>query len=321
MTAPRTLIIGSEGQVGSELTTKLRSIYKPSDIIATDLKKSDEVQNHSGPYEPLDVLDYNSITSIIQRHNIHEIYNLAAILSASAESQPLSAWNVNMKGLLNTLWLAKDSNVKRIFWPSSIAVFGPSTPKENTPQNTIMDPNTVYGISKLSGERWCQYFFDNYKIDTRSIRYPGLISYLTEPGGGTTDYAIDIFHQALSAGSYTSFLKPDTYLPMMYMPDAINGTVQLMHAESSRLSTHSSYNLGGFSLAPQTLASAVKTHIPNFEITYQPDFRQGIADTWPSSIDDSQARDDWNWSPAYSINGMVMDMIENLKKLKSDYLS
>lgn len=321
MTAPRTLIIGSEGQVGSELTSKLRSIYKPSDIIAADLKQADQVQNHSGPYEPLDVLDYNAFSSIIQKHNVTEIYNLAAILSASAESQPLSAWNVNMKGLLNTLWLARDANVKRIFWPSSIAVFGPTTPKNNTPQNTVMDPNTVYGISKLSGERWCQYFFDNYNIDTRSIRYPGLISYLTEPGGGTTDYAIDIFHQALTKGSYTSFLKHDTYLPMLYMPDAINGTVQLMHADSTKLSIHSSYNLGGFSLAPETLASAVKSQIPDFEITYQPDFRQGIADTWPSSIDDSKAREDWNWTPDYSINGMVMDMIDNIKRQKGVYSS
>lgn len=316
MTTSRTLIIGSEGQVGSELTAKLRSIYKPSAIIAADLKHPEEVQNHSGPYHPLDVLDYNSLYNITQKNNVTEIYNLAAILSASAESQPLSAWNVNMKGLLNTLWLAKDSNVKRIFWPSSIAVFGPSTPKQNTPQNTVMDPNTVYGISKLSGERWCQYFFDNYKIDTRSIRYPGLISYLTEPGGGTTDYAIDIFHQALSTGSYTSFLKPDTYLPMLYMPDAINGTVQLMHAESSKINIHSSYNLGGFSLAPETLASAIKSQIPDFEIRYQPDFRQEIADTWPGSIDDSHAKQDWDWSPAYSINGMVMDMFYNLKQQK-----
>lgn len=319
MTHHRTLIIGSEGQVGSELTSQLRSIYNPSDIVATDLKPPDKAQNHSGPYETLDVLDYHTLHNIIQNNNIKEIYNLAAILSASAESQPLSAWNINMTGLLNTLWLAKESNVKRVFWPSSIAVFGPNTPKENTPQKTVMDPNTVYGISKLSGERWCQYFFDNYKIDTRSIRYPGLISYLTDPGGGTTDYAVDIFHQALKTGSYTSFLKPDTYLPMLYMPDAINGTIQLMHADSSQVNIHSSYNLGGFSLAPETLAEAVRKQFPDFKIDYQPDFRQSIADTWPSSIDDSEARNDWNWSPEYSIDGMVMDMITNLKKQKGIY--
>lgn len=228
----------------------------------------------------------------------------------------MMGWSLNMNGLLNTLQLAKDTGIKRVFWPSSIAVFGPSTPKTATPQYTVMDPNTVYGISKLAGERWCQYFHNQYGIDTRSIRYPGLISYKTEPGGGTTDYAVDIFHQALSTSTYTSFLKPDTYLPMLYMPDAIRGTVELMHADASRLSLHSSYNLGGLSLAPETLADTIQQQVPDFSIQYEPDFRQAIADTWPSSIDDSIARADWGWKPAYSLNGMVMDMLKQLRAQK-----
>ncbi len=310
------LIIGSEGQVGSELVTALRNRYRPSQVIAADLKSPESAEGHEGPYEQLDVLDKDHIARIIQKNQVTEVYNLAALLSASAEAKPMTGWNLNMNGLLNTLQLAKDTGIKRVFWPSSIAVFGPTTPKTATPQHTIMDPNTVYGISKLAGERWCQYFYNQYGIDTRSIRYPGLISYKTEPGGGTTDYAVDIFHQALSTSTYTSFLKPDTYLPMLYMPDAIRGTVELMHADASSLSLHSSYNLGGLSLAPETLADTIQQQVPDFKIQYEPDFRQAIADTWPSSIDDSVAREDWGWRPAYSLNGMVMDMLKQLKAQK-----
>jgi nucleoside-diphosphate-sugar epimerase len=310
------LIIGSEGQVGSELVEALRSHYRPSRVIAADLKSPESVEGHEGPYEQLDVLDKDHIERIIQKNQVTEVYNLAALLSASAEAKPMMGWSLNMNGLLNTLQLAKDTGIKRVFWPSSIAVFGPTTPKTATPQHTVMDPNTVYGISKLAGERWCQYFHNQYGIDTRSIRYPGLISYKTEPGGGTTDYAVDIFHQALSTSTYTSFLKPDTYLPMLYMPDAIRGTVELMHADASRLSLHSSYNLGGLSLAPETLADTIQQQVPDFSIQYEPDFRQAIADTWPSSINDSIARADWGWKPAYSLNGMVMDMLKQLRAQK-----
>lgn len=310
------LIIGSEGQVGSELVEALRNHYRPSRVIAADLKSPESVEGHEGPYEQLDVLDKDHIERIIQKNQVTEVYNLAALLSASAEAKPMMGWSLNMNGLLNTLQLAKDTGIKRVFWPSSIAVFGPTTPKTATPQHTVMDPNTVYGISKLAGERWCQYFHNQYGIDTRSIRYPGLISYKTEPGGGTTDYAVDIFHQALSTSTYTSFLKPDTYLPMLYMPDAIRGTVELMHADASRLSLHSSYNLGGLSLAPETLADTIQQQVPDFSIQYEPDFRQAIADTWPSSIDDSIARADWGWKPAYSLNGMVMDMLKQLRAQK-----
>lgn len=309
-----TLIIGSEGQVGSELVAQLRNIFQPDQIVATDIIPEEASANHTGPYHTLDVKNIKSIKQIINQHNVKEIFNLAAVLSASAEKNPLSSWDLNINGLLNTLWLAKETGIKKIFWPSSIAVFGPNTPKENTPQNTVMDPNTVYGISKLAGERWCQYFFDAYGIDTRSIRYPGLISYLTEPGGGTTDYAVDIFHKALSSEKYTSFLKQGTYLPMLYMPDAIRGTIELMNAPASNLTIHSSYNLAGFSIAPETLAEGIKKYIPNFTIDYYPDFRQSIANTWPSSIDDSPARDEWGWKPQFSVEKMVKDMITNLKK-------
>lgn len=311
-----TLVIGSEGQVGSELTSNLRSIYNPSTIIAVDIHSEKDRNHHTGPYSKVDVQDYHHLHNIIKHYGVTEIYNLAALLSASAEAKPMAAWALNVNGLLNTLLLAKETDVKRLFWPSSIAVFGPSTPKTDTPQHTVMDPTTVYGISKLAGERWCQYFYDKYGVDTRSIRYPGLVSYSTDPGGGTTDYAVDIFHHALSTRQYTCFLKPDAYLPMLYMPDAIRGTIELMHADSQNLSLHSSYNLGGLSFSPETLTNSIRRQIPDFQIDYQPDFRQEIADSWPSSINDSIATNDWGWKPAYSLDGMVMDMIKNLKEQK-----
>ena len=311
-----TLIIGAAGQVGSELTATLRESYSPSTIIASDVKDPPEYVKESGPFYELDVLNKEQIAKIIQENNVTEIYNLAALLSATAEEKPMFGWDLNMNGLLNTLNLAKDNGIKRVFWPSSIAVFGPSTPKNNTPQTTIMDPNTVYGISKLAGERWCNYYFEKYGVDTRSIRYPGLISYKTEPGGGTTDYAVDIFHQALDNEQYTCFLNNDTLLPMLYMPDAIRGTIELMEAKTEQLSIKSSYNLAGFSFSPKMLADAIKQHIPNFSIDYQPDFRQSIAESWPSIIDDTVAKQDWNWEPAFSIDDMVKDMIANLKNAR-----
>lgn len=313
MTKTTTLIIGAAGQVGSELTHRLRAIYEPASIIAADISALPDEITETGPYYHLDVLDYNQLSSIIKANNVKQVYNLAALLSATAEEKPMFGWKLNMEGLLNTLNLAKETGIRKMFWPSSIAVFGPTTPKNNTPQNTIMDPNTVYGISKLAGERWCTYYYEKYGIDTRSVRYPGLISYKTEPGGGTTDYAIDIFHQALKTETYTSFLKSDTYLPMLYMPDAIRGTIELMEAPGENLSVRSSYNMAGFSFSPEILAGTIQKQIPNFTVNYEPDFRQNIADGWPRQIDDSQAKADWQWRPEYSIQDMVQDMLMNLK--------
>ncbi len=313
MTEKSTLIIGAAGQVGSELTNRLRTIYKPTSIIAADINKIPEEIAEEGPSYHLDVLDYNQLSSIISANNVEEIYNLAALLSATAEENPMFGWKLNMEGLLNTLNLAKETGIKKVFWPSSIAVFGPNTPKENTPQTTIMDPNTVYGITKLAGERWCVYYYEQYGIDTRSIRYPGLISYKTEPGGGTTDYAVDIFHQALKNRVYTCFLESDTYLPMLYMPDAIRGTIELMESPGENLQIRSGYNMAGFSFSPEELATAIKKHLPDFETQYKPDSRQNIANGWPAEIDDSQARNDWLWKPEFSIDDMVEDMLVNLK--------
>ena len=314
MAEETTLIIGAAGQVGSELVAKLREEQNASSVIASDVKTPPVEIKDSGPFYHLDVLDYETLASIIKENGVKKIYNLAALLSATAEEKPMFGWKLNMEGLLNTLNLAKETGVKRVFWPSSIAVFGPSTPKENTPQTTIMDPNTVYGISKLAGERWCEYYYEKFGVDTRSVRYPGLISYKTEPGGGTTDYAIDIFHQGLLHGKYTSYLTKDTYLPMLYMPDAIRGTVELMEAPSNQITIRSSYNLAGFSFSPSVLAEAVKQEIPDFEIDYDPDFRQQIANGWPAKIDDQYARRDWQWAPAYTIQDMVKDMVQNLKQ-------
>ncbi len=307
------LIIGAAGQVGSELTTQLRSIHSPNSVIAADINEPTAEIKEGGPFINLDVLNYNDLDKTIRKHNVTQIYNLAALLSATAEQKPMWGWNLNMEGLLNTLNLARETEIKKIFWPSSIAVFGPNTPKKNTPQTTIMDPNTVYGISKLAGERWCEYFYEKFGIDTRSVRYPGLISYKTEPGGGTTDFAVDIFHHALKNGSYTCFLKANTTLPMLYMPDAIRGTIELMEAPNEQLTVRSSYNLAGFSFSPKNLAESIQNHLPDFEASYEPDFRQNIADGWPEKIDDTQARHDWNWYPAYTLNDMVQDMLNNLK--------
>ncbi len=308
------LVIGAAGQIGSELVFALRKIYGDSNVYATDIKDAPKDIKKSGPFHLLDVLDDKRLIHFVIRYKITQIYLLAAVLSGNAERLPLQAWDINMKSLLNILDLAREVGIRKVFWPSSIAVFGKTTQKQNTPQLTIMEPNTVYGISKLAGERWCEYYVNRHKLDIRSIRYPGLISYKTEAGGGTTDYAVEIFYDAVESGKYECFLKPDTTLPMMFMPDAIKGTIELMEADASRLSVHSSYNLNGISFSPKELAEEIRKQIPQFEISYKPDFRQQIAESWPQSIDDSVAGKDWGWKPEYDLGRMTKIMIDEVKK-------
>ncbi len=307
------LIIGAGGQVGTELTLALRARHGEASVIATDLKPAEGIFVDSGPYHQLDVMDAKAALELVQKYKVRHIYNLAALLSATAEKNPMFGWQLNMEGHLNILNIAKDNAVRQVYWPSSIAVFGPTTPRQNTPQDCIMDPNTVYGITKLAGERWSEYYFHKYGLDTRSLRYPGLISYKTEPGGGTTDYAVHIFFEALRNKRYECFLSADTALPMLYMSDAIKATLDIMDAPAAEIKVRSSYNLAGFSFTPAQLADEIRKHIPEFEITYKPDFRQAIADSWPQSIDDAQARADWHWTQQYSFEQMVADMLEQLK--------
>ncbi len=309
----RILIIGAAGQIGSELTMELRKIYGNENVFATDIKEPNDELKNSGPWAILDVLDVKQLVHFVIRYKITQIYHLAAVLSGNAEKIPMQAWNINMEGLLNVLDLAKEvEDIKRVFWPSSIAVFGPTTPKDNTPQVTITEPTTVYGISKLAGERWCEYYWKRYGVDVRSVRYPGLISYKTEPGGGTTDYAVEIFYGAIKEKKYECFLKEDTYLPMMYMSDAIQATIKLMQADPGRITVRSAYNLGGMSFSPKELAAEIKKYIPDFEITYKPDFRQAIADTWPRSIDDSVARRDWGFNVNVDLEKMTKIMLKGV---------
>lgn len=308
------LVIGAAGQIGSELTIALRKVYGDSNVFATDIKDAPKDVKKSGPFQLLDVTDEKRLIHFVIRYKITQIYLLAAVLSGNAERLPLQAWDINMRSLLNILDLAREVGVKKIFWPSSIAVFGMTTPKINTPQLTFTEPNTVYGISKLAGERWCEYYSKRFSLDVRSIRYPGLISYKTEAGGGTTDYAVEIFYDAVEKGKYECFLKPDTKLPMMFMPDAIRGTIELMEADASKLSIHSGYNLSGISFDPKELSDEIKNIMPEFEITYKPDFRQSIADSWPQSIDDSVARNDWNWKHEYNLEKMTRIMLEETGK-------
>ncbi|WNJ16192.1 NAD-dependent epimerase/dehydratase family protein [Pontibacter sp. G13] len=305
------LVIGAGGQIGSDLTDKLRSQYGAERVIAADIRP---LPNTDGPTIVLDVLDREALRQAVSEYKIEVVYNLAAILSAKGEQNPELAWKINMDGLLNTLEVAREGGFSKLFWPSSIAVFGPNSPRQDTPQYCVMDPTTVYGISKLAGERWCEYYFNRYGVDVRSLRYPGLISYSAMPGGGTTDYAVDIFHQALKTGSYTSFLKEGTALPMMYMPDAIDATIQLMEADAERISIRSAYNLGGMSFTPEVLAAEVKKSIPGFQMSYAPDFRQDIADSWPQKIDDSQAQTDWDWEMSYDLATMTKDMIHHVQQ-------
>ena len=306
------LIIGACGQIGTELTAKLRSLYGNDNVIASDIRKlNNDIVNH-GIFEVVNALDYNQIEHLIEKYAITDVYLMAALLSATAEKNPAFAWDLNMNSLFHVLNLAKAGKIKKIFWPSSIAVFGPTTPRENTPQYTIMEPSTVYGISKQTGERWCEYYHKQYGVDVRSIRYPGLISYGTEPGGGTTDYAVAIFYEAIEKGNYTCFLSKDTALPMMYMDDAIKATVQIMQADSDKIKIRSSYNLAAMRFTPEEIYEEIKTHYPNFKINYVPDFRQKIADSWPASIDDRAARTDWNWNNDFDLKLMTTEMIEKL---------
>ncbi len=308
----RILIIGASGQIGTDLTSQLRATFGNHKVIATDIRDDDGTLGKDGPFEVLDAMDYEAIEDVVIRYEITDVYLLAAMLSATAEKFPMRAWNLNMNSLFNVLNLAKDKKIKKVFWPSSIAVFGPTTPN-NTPQKTVMEPSTVYGISKQAGERWCEYYFNKYGVDVRSIRYPGLISYKTLPGGGTTDYAVDIYHKALKHGKYICFLSKETTLPMMYIDDAIRATLTIMESPKEAIKVRSSYNLAGISFNPEEIAESVRKQVPNFEMSYAPDFRQEIADSWPQSIDDSEAQKDWGWKNNTSLEDMTSIMIKNLK--------
>ncbi|MDP2161406.1 MAG: L-threonine 3-dehydrogenase [Flavobacterium sp.] len=307
------LIIGACGQIGTELTLQLRKLYGVENVIASDIRKLNNDVVNDGIFEVLNALDFNQIEHIIEKYQVEEVYLMAALLSATAEKNPAFAWDLNMNSLFHVLNIAKAGKIKKIFWPSSIAVFGPTTPRENTPQFTIMEPTTVYGISKQSGERWCEYYHNIFGVDVRSIRYPGLISWSTPPGGGTTDYAVDIYHKALSDGSFECFLSEETKLPMMYMEDAIRATIEIMQAPKEQIKIRSSYNLAGISFTPKEIAAEIQKHIPDFTISYAPDFRQKIADSWPASIDDSAARTDWGWKHNFNMETMTVEMLENLK--------
>jgi nucleoside-diphosphate-sugar epimerase len=310
----RILVIGASGQIGVELTMALRVKYGNNNVIASDLREENPLLKGTGPYVSLDVMNKEMLHVQVIRQNITQIYLLAAILSATGEKNPNLAWHLNMQGLLNVLDIAREEKLQKVYWPSSIAVFGPTSPKQQCPQQTIIEPSTVYGISKYAGEFWCNYYHNRYGVDVRSIRYPGLISYKSEPGGGTTDYAIEIFHEALENKKFECFLKEDTYLPMMYMPDAIRATLELMDAPVEKISIRTSYNISGMSFSPKEIAAEIQTHIPDFKISYQPDYRQKIADSWPQSIDDSVATGDWGWKPAYDLSKMTSEMLENLNQ-------
>ncbi|MDP4935120.1 MAG: NAD-dependent epimerase/dehydratase family protein [Salibacteraceae bacterium] len=311
MSDTRILVIGACGQVGTELVENLALRFGNDAVIASDIR--DEA-SFDLAYIKLDVMDREAVKNTIVKHKITEVYNLAALLSATAEKNPEFGWKLNMEGLFSILDLAKEGVIKKVFWPSSIAVFGPTTPRIDTPQFTIIEPTTVYGISKFAGERWCEYYHKRWGVDVRSVRYPGLIGYKSLPGGGTTDYAVDIFHQALKEGSYECFLKENTALPMMYMSDAIKATIDIMQVPAEEIKIRSSYNISAMSFDPAQIANEIKKHIPEFSISYNPDFRQAIADNWPASINDNEARKDWNWSNAFTLENMVTDMLENLKE-------
>lgn len=314
MTKEKILVIGASGQIGVELTLALRKMYGEGNVIASDLREENPLLHGTGPYVSLDVMNKEMLHVQIIRQGVTQIYLLAAILSATGEKNPGLAWHLNMQGLLNVLDIAKEENIQKVYWPSSIAVFGPTSPKQNCPQKTIIEPVTVYGISKYAGEFWCNYYFNKYGVDVRSLRYPGLISYKSAPGGGTTDYAVEIFIDALAEQHYNCFLEKNTYLPMMYMPDAIRATIELMEAPSEKITTRTSYNVSAMSFSPEEIAAEIQKHIPEFTITYAPDYRQTIANSWPGSIDDSVARTDWGWQPEYNLAQMTVDMLQNLKK-------
>ena len=312
MIREKVLVIGASGQIGVELTLALRKIYGNANVVASDLREENELLKGTGPYVSLDVMNKEMLHVQVIRQNITQVYLLAAILSATGEKNPNLAWNLNMQSLLNVLDIAKEEKIYKVYWPSSIAVFGPTSPKINCPQQTIIEPSTVYGISKYAGEFWCNYYHQRWGLDVRSIRYPGLISYKSEPGGGTTDYAVEIFHEALEEKKYECFLQEDTYLPMMYMPDAIKATLELMEAPAAQISIRTSYNISGMSFSPKEIGAEIKKHVAEFAITYKPDYRQQIANSWPQSIDDTVARKDWGWKEDYDLERMTKDMFDNL---------
>ena len=312
------LIIGAGGQIGSELTYKLRQMYGEENVIATDINRNNSDLVNSGTFEILDAKDYEGVKKCVETYNIDTVYLMAAMLSATGEKFPEEAWNLNMDSLFHVLNLAKGKLIKKVFWPSSIAVFGPTTPTKYTPQYTTTEPKTVYGITKQVGERWCEYYHDKYDVDVRSIRYPGIISWKTIPGGGTTDYAVEIYHEAVKTKSYNCFLKEDTELPMMFMDDAVNATILLMQAKEESIKIRTSYNLSAIDFTPAEIATEIKKHIPDFKITYKPDFRQQIADSWPQSIDDSEARIDWDWNQKFTLETMTNTIIKNLRKKTSN---
>lgn len=314
MKKEKILIMGACGQIGVELTIALRKLYGNDNVIASDIRAAHPLLEGGGPYEVLNAMDVSATLDIVKKHNITQIYLLAALLSATGEKDPKRAWDINMQSLLQVLDLGVQEKLTKIYWPSSIAVFGPTTPRQETPQQTIVEPRTVYGVSKYAGELWCQYYYQRWGLDVRSIRYPGLISWKSEPGGGTTDYAVEIYHEALKHAKYTSFLSENTYLPMMYMDDAIRGTIELMEAPADQIKSRMAYNLSAMSFSPKEIAAAIQKHIPSFEISYSPDFRQQIADGWPQSIDDAVARADWGWTHHFDLDRMTDDMLKNLKE-------
>ena len=312
MAKEKILVIGASGQIGVELTLALRKIYGNNNVIASDLREENELLKGTGPYVSLDVMNKELLHVQVVRQGVTQIYLLAAILSATGEKNPNLAWNLNMQSLLNVLDIAREEKLKKVYWPSSIAVFGPTSPRKDCPQQTIIEPITVYGISKYAGEFWCNYYHHRYGVDVRSLRYPGLISYKSAPGGGTTDYAVEIFHQALENKKYQCFLNENTYLPMMYMPDAIRATIELMEADASKISIRTSYNIAGMSFSPKEIAAEIAKHIPDFSVSYKADYRQAIADSWPQSINDDLASKDWGWKEEFDLPKMTKDMLENL---------
>lgn len=313
MKQEKVLIMGACGQIGVELTLALRNVYGEANVIASDIREAHPLLAGKGPYVTLNAMDASATLELVKKEGITQIYLLAALLSATGEKDPKRAWDINMQSLLQVLDIAVQEKLTKIYWPSSIAVFGSTTPKQDTPQKTVVEPRTVYGISKYAGELWCQYYNQRWGLDVRSIRYPGLISWKSEPGGGTTDYAVEIYHEALKHGKYTSFLSENTYLPMMYMDDAIRGTIELMESPVDKIKSRMAYNLSAMSFSPKEIAASIQKHIPSFEISYSPDFRQQIADGWPQSIDDSAARTDWGWKHEFDLDKMTADMLMHLK--------
>jgi nucleoside-diphosphate-sugar epimerase len=307
------LILGACGQIGTELTQSLREIHGNDNVIASDIRYGEDLFVKEGPFEIIDATDRNKILEVIQKYNVSQVYLMAAMLSATAEKHPQKAWELNMNSLLIILELAKEKYIETVYWPSSIAVFGPASPKINTPQDTIMNPTTVYGMSKLAGEHWCNYYHEKFGVDVRSLRYPGIISWKTKPGGGTTDYAVDIYFKAIEEGKYECFLSENTMLPMMYMKDAIDATINIMEAKSDDIKVRTSYNLAAISFTPEQITAEIKKHIKDFEISYKPDFRQDIANSWPQIIDDSKAREDWSWSHKFDLESMTMEMLKNIQ--------